>query len=309
MQQPPVVYAVIAAWNAEGCIREALESLRSSLKAVRAVVVDNASTDATRSIIQTAFPETELLSLPENAGFGSASNHGIRHALARGADYILLMNQDAKVDPRTVELLSGILGAQRDVGIISPLHLSSDGTKIDPVFFPFINNHGSLISDCLLQKAGDFYPIEFVNAAVWLVRREVFERVGGFDPIFFMYGEDNDFCARAWFHGFKVCIAPGAVAFHGSTGIPGRDEPFGKSCTRVTSQVMHYLKRPGHVFFFSCLSLPVVWIKRAIVQLMNFEFTNLAVSCIAFIRGYAKLSTIRKHYRQCRVPGRTWLER
>jgi len=302
------VCAVIAAWNGAAWIAGALESLRASGAPVLPIVVDNASTDATRGIIREGYPDVLLIELPENRGFGAATNTGIRHALRRGADAVLLLNQDARVFPDTVGRLADALFSRDDIGIVSPLHLTGDGTALAPVFATFLSDNPRLASDGLLGRLAPLYDIAFVNAAVWLVRRQVFERVGGFDPVFFMYGEDNDYCARTLFHGFRICVVPAAHACHAPAGIPGRTEPFSKTCMRATAQIVHHLKRPGHRFVLSCLSAALVVAKRSVVQLMNGELRNLTASAIGVCRAYARLPEIFRHYRRCRIPGPVWLE-
>ena len=69
-------------------------------------------------------------------------------------------------------------------------------------------------SDIYFKRIREIYPITFVNAAGWLITRKCFEEVGGFDPLFFMYGEDEDFCHRSIFHGYKIGIVPSATILH-----------------------------------------------------------------------------------------------
>lgn len=307
MNTTPVVYAVIVSWNAERWICSALESLERSTLPVRIVVVDNASTDETVQRIRTSFKDVELLCMAENLGFAGANNHGIRYVLSRGADYILLLNQDAKVSPDTIRVLSDVFCTHREFGILSPLHLTYDGTGIDPVFFPFIKENIDIASGALSGHLKSIYEVDFVNAAIWLVSRPVFEKVGGFDPIFFMYGEDNDYCTRAQFHGFKIGVAPAAVAYHANGGISEQDMGFDKQCLKLTSQIIYRLKRPGHVFMLSCLGLVISWTQRSLIQMMDGDFKGLAATVAAFARGFSRLFPIWRHYRECRRQGPVWL--
>jgi len=302
------VYTVIATWNGEAWIRNALQSLRNSILPVKTVVVDNASSDATRAIVRGEFPEVFCIELPINQGFGVATNHGIRHALEHGADHVLLLNQDAMIFPDTISELMTVMSASPDIGIASPLHLVPAATKLEPLFHSFIASHVELVSDCLLGRMRGAYDIEFVNAAVWLVRRRVFERVGGFDPVFFMYGEDNDFCARVRYHGFRVCLVPRSRACHAGGSLPGVHETFQRSCLRATSRTIHYVKRPGHCFALSCLSYLIVWLKQVVVLVMNASFREVAANCIGLCRAYAHLHMIRKHHQRCCTTGQVWLD-
>ncbi|MCX8043091.1 MAG: glycosyltransferase family 2 protein [Desulfobacterota bacterium] len=307
MNTMPCIYAVVVTWNAAPWIRAALISLRASTLPVHVIVVDNASTDMTCSIVKDQFPEASLLPLPRNLGFGVANNYGIHYALRHGAQYVLLLNQDATVFPDTIQHLVTVLEAYPDIGIVSPLHKAGSTSHLEPLFFDFIRGRADLISDALHGTLRDAYDIDFVNAAIWLVRRSVFEQVGGFDPIFFMYGEDNDYCARTLFHGFRICIVPTAWACHSGGSIPGVNEPFIRSVRRATSRTIAYLKRPAHRFYRSCLSYLVVWAKHGIILLINGSLRMLIAESIGLCRAYLRLWTIRKHYLQCRRPGKLWL--
>lgn len=301
------VYAIIASWNGAEWIAQAVESLQGSTVPVHIVVIDNASSDETVAIVKKSFEDVEVLSMPENLGFARANNHGMRYALSRGADYLLLLNQDAKVSPDTVKALVAISENHQDFGIISPLHLTYHGEKVEPTFFSFIKDTTELISDGLLKKMHDLYEVDFVNAAIWLVSRKAIERVGGFDPIFFMYGEDNDYCTRARYHGFKVGVTPAAVAFHVNGGNSGREIDFSRQCLKLISQIIHRLKRPDHIFILSCLGLVVSWAQRAVLQLMDCDFKGFAATALSFTRVALKLFPVWQHYRQCRRPGASWL--
>ena len=103
-----IVYVVIVTWNGNAWIRQAIESLQQSTYPVRIVVVDNASVDETVSTVRNYYKNVEILCMPTNLGFARATNHGIRHALSQGVDHVLLLNQDVKVAPTTVELLVNI---------------------------------------------------------------------------------------------------------------------------------------------------------------------------------------------------------
>ena len=84
--------------------------------------------------------------------------------------------------------------------------------------------------------------LPFINAAAWVLSRALVEKIGGFDPIFFMYGEDQDYCHRALFHGFKTGLAPKAIAYHWHDG--GKflqKRPFKEQCcTSVRSDTLSF---------------------------------------------------------------------
>lgn len=301
------VCAVIVSRNGSDWIGKALESLQRSTFPVRVVVVDNASTDDTVKTIREFYNEVELLCMPTNLGFAAANNHGIRYSLLQGADYILLLNQDAKVEPRMIDSLVTLLEAHPDCGIISPLHLDYQGNGIDQLFFQHIREDMSLVSDAFFWQLQDLYEVQFVNAAVWLVSQRVFRKVGGFDPLFFMYGEDQDYCRRVLYHGFKIAFSPKAKAYHWHGGSPNKSSTLGEKCIRYYAEILHRLKRPGHNFILSLMGIAVTWVQRLLITLIYGDLKGFLAMVLSFCKVMPKLFTIWRHYRQCRISGNSWL--
>ena len=212
-----LVYAIIVTYNGESWIRNCLESLKKSSRPVNSIVIDNGSHDKTLDIITENFPEISLIKSSNNLGFGQANNIGIKKAYDEGADYVFLLNQDASVEPETIEILVKMAERHPIYGILSPLHLNGTGDRLDWHFSNYIipKRCPELYSDSLLEKKlKEVYNAEYVNAAAWLLSRNVIEKVGGFDPIFFHYGEDDNYMQRVVFHGFKIGVCPHCRIFH-----------------------------------------------------------------------------------------------
>jgi GT2 family glycosyltransferase len=215
----PVVYVVIVVYNGRrrDWLRKCLDSIRATSIGVRTIAIDNGSSDDSVRFIRENYPQVDLIETGENLGFGKANNLGIEMAMRSGADYCFLLNQDAWVDPETIGSLVRKANRNADYGIISPLHLNGDGTALDKNFANYVAPHEcpELISDALLSRVGDkLYPVRFVNAAAWLVTRECFRRVGGFSPLFFHYGEDDDYCQRVSHKGLKIAVYPQCFVYH-----------------------------------------------------------------------------------------------
>ena len=114
------------------------QSRLQSTYCVSIVVVDNkSSNDDTLSIVET-FKDTVCLPQSENLGFGRANNIGISYALQADADYVFLLNQDAYIYRDTIEKLVKCAQQDDSFGILSPLHLNGDATRIDPLFLVHI---------------------------------------------------------------------------------------------------------------------------------------------------------------------------
>jgi GT2 family glycosyltransferase len=118
--------------------------------------------------------------------------------------------------------LVSVASRNDDVGVVSPIHLTGNGSELDFKFSNYIipKHCPNFYSDIFLNKLqDDIYTVRFVNAAAWLISRNCIETVGGFNPIFTMYGEDDDYLHRVHYHGFKVGIYPFSKIYHDRTQI------------------------------------------------------------------------------------------
>lgn len=188
-----------------------------SAKPYSVIIVDNNSTDETVEFIKSNYPEIILLKQERNLGFGKANNIGISYALKLGAEYVFLLNQDAYLQNNCIDGLIEIHKKFSDFGIISPFHLNGHGTNLDERFSYYINYNSNplILGDYILNnKLRKVYEVPFVNAAGWLVTKKCLEVVGGFDPIFFHYGEDSNYCQRALYFGFKIGVVPDVFIHH-----------------------------------------------------------------------------------------------
>lgn len=215
------VHVIIVTYEGEDLIGRCLASLAASHCPVHVIVVDNASTDGTRDVVRRDHPEVELIESPENLGFGAGCNIGLRRVFELGARHVLLLNQDAAVEPGTLEELLTAFDDEA-VGIATPMHLAESGDKLDYVFSNYLapGRCPNLLSDLYLGRAQPIYRVDRTNAAVWLLSRECLERVGGFDPVLPHYGEDDDYINRLHYHGLEVVVVPRARATHESRSIP-----------------------------------------------------------------------------------------
>ena len=211
------VFVVIVTYNGSKWITPCFSSLRKSTVPLHTIVIDNGSQDDTLARIAAEYPEVEIVGTGKNHGFGKANNIGMELAWQRGADYVFLLNQDAWIDPDAVEKLVDAHRRQPAYGVISPMHLNGAGSGLDYGFSNYIapNKCTGLYSDIYLGQVKEaVYDVGFVNAAAWLMTRECLERVGGFSPSFFHYGEDDNYTQRLQFHKMKLGVLPTARIYH-----------------------------------------------------------------------------------------------
>lgn len=194
-------------------------SLRKSSIPVHTIVVDNGSTDGTQDYVKTHFPEVDFIQSEQNLGFGKANNIGIERAYQQGADFFYLMNQDAWIFENSFEEMLKVYQSypnKEEIGIISPMHLDGSEQKLDIFIDKYIsqNFENRMISDIYCNLMKDNYEISFINAAHWLIPRKTIEEIGGFNPYFFHYGEDNEYVNRIHYHQKKIILATQSKVVH-----------------------------------------------------------------------------------------------
>lgn len=212
------IYVIIVTYNGKQWYDQCFGSLRESTIPLDVIVIDNASSDDTVSYIKNNFPEVKLIESDVNLGFGQANNKGMRYALDSGADYVFLLNQDAWIEPNTIEELVRVHQKNKEYGILSPIHLNAAKTEIEKGLIVYLtttrHTPNELISDMYFGYKKDIYDTNYVNAAAWFIPRKTVETVGGFDPLFFHYAEDDNYLSRVLFHGFKVGLVPSVTICH-----------------------------------------------------------------------------------------------
>lgn len=207
------IYTVIVTYNAMQWIDRCLQCLRDSSITTIPVIIDNLSTDGTRDYIPSHYPEVVLLPQDRNLGFGQGNNVGIRYALEHEADYVLLLNQDAYIHSDSLQLM---LEQSDGKSLLSPVHLNGDGSKLDKMFRFLIKETDNRIIDDILVggSLAKSYIVGRISAACWFLPAAVIRRIGGFNPLFFHYSEDDNYLCRLKYHGINTVLVPLAKVNH-----------------------------------------------------------------------------------------------
>lgn len=212
------VFVIIVAFNGKRWYDRCFGSLRLSTIPVQTIVVDNASNDGSVEYIKERFPEIHLIASQENLGFGRANNMAMRYALDHGCDYVFLLNQDAWVETDTFERLIDIHLRHPEYGILGPVQVNAEKTKVLDGVIQFLINpdnvNKQMFSDFVMGTIAEVYPVAEINAAAWLLPRNTLETVGGFDPIFLHYGEDWNYLSRVLYHKLNVGLTPHIQVVH-----------------------------------------------------------------------------------------------
>ncbi|MGV3656967.1 MAG: glycosyltransferase family 2 protein, partial [Chitinophagaceae bacterium] len=292
---------IIVTYNAAPWLHTCLKGLKDSSLPVETIVIDNHSEDDTLNILRNQYPEVRVIENKVNVGFGGANNQGIQLALSEGADYVFLLNQDASIFPDTLKTLIDASLKHPEYLVISPLHIESSGKKLDYNFSRWVSSgnqfnwlDGTKLTE---QPDQDVYTVKFVNAALWLLPKKAFSAVGGFDSLFFHYGEDVDFANRVKYHGFKVGVCPAA------TGVHYRKQPDLNNLKKHSDQLnkrkgtgyVLLLKNINRSFFYCLLQCINKFFKLAAESVKKRNIKQLALDIKVFIKTFFQLPQIIRH--------------
>ena len=285
-------------------IDSCLSSLYQSTIPIVPVVVDNGSTDGTLDYIRTHFPKALLLPQVKNLGFGQANNVGIRYALQQEATHVLLLNQDAWIAPNMIEEL---LRYSDDHSLVSPIHLTGEGDRMDRNFHKnaFLRSKEleRMQRDIDAQKT-DRYSTDEINAACWLLPRTVLEEIGGFNPLFFHYAEDNDYLQRLHYYHKGIYIVPSARAFHDRAHVQDK-------LPSVQSIYQYLILRAVDIRYSPVVCMLHRW-RYALgvihTALATPRIVDIKYYCQALIRYHTMHSAIKENRNILKTKGLHWIE-
>jgi len=216
----PSVSVILVNWNGRNDTLECLHSLaKVSYAPMHIIMVDNASADDSVDAVKREFPSVEVIPNKTNLRFAGGNNIGIKRALERGSDYILLLNNDTTVDAEFLTKLVKAADADPGIGMV--------GAKIyyydDPKRIWFAGGRiewwkGWISHIGLREEDRGQYDtaraVDYITGCCLLVKRPVIEKIGNLDEQFFMYGEDVDWCLRVCKAGFRLVYEPKAKIWH-----------------------------------------------------------------------------------------------
>ena len=233
----PVVSALVVSRNAKDELLQCLKSFFASADVpVEAIVVDNNSSDGSPAAVTDEFPQATVLVQSKNLGYGRAANIGLERCQGR---FVLLLSPNVRLDPQCVGRLADLLLTRPDAGAAGPRLLLTDGgldsdaRRAFPIpstlfyetvglskLFPRSPRFGRHNMGHLPES--DVHEMDAGTAACLMLRRSALDRVGFFDPRYFMFGEDLDLCYRLKLGGWKIFYVPMASGTH-QVSPPSRD--------------------------------------------------------------------------------------
>jgi GT2 family glycosyltransferase len=220
----PSVHIVILNWNGLADTLECLASVRElAYPNLRVQVVDNASGNNEAEIIEKAFPEVNVLKQKENLGFCGGCNAGMKQALAEGADFVMLLNNDALVSPNLIESLLNGYESLENPGAVSPVIFNYPETE--KIWFSIAEWEAvwksgeakfrlALDENYESLKNKKPYPTEFACGCCLFVSAGVIRQVGFFDERYFAFYDEAEWCVRMKKQGLTSYIIPSAFMYH-----------------------------------------------------------------------------------------------
>lgn len=254
----PDISIIIINWNTRDLLAECLESLYQTISGTSfdIWVVDNASTDDSVPMVQAKFPEVQFILNRDNVGFARANNQAMAASQGRT---MLLFNSDAVATPGAVASLLETIKAHPQAGIVGGRLLNPDGSfQASHSPFPNLWQEFLILSGLGRLLYGRWYPsrgpqeakgpqpVDYVEGACLLVRREAFEQVGGLDEGYFMYAEEVDWCYSMRQAGWQVWYQPAARIIHYGGG-SSRNRRTQREADLYRSRVRFFRKHYGNV--------------------------------------------------------------
>jgi GT2 family glycosyltransferase len=221
---------IIVSYNVKRLLKKCVDSIFRFQKDLKfeVMVIDNHSEDQSTGMLKEEFAQIELWENKENIGFSAACNQGVKKSRGR---YVLLLNPDTEFTPGGITKMIEFMKANPRVGICGPRMIDPQGKvhyscRSFPSYLTAISSGQSILnrlfpdnplSKRYLLKDQDQSrnkEVDWVSGSCLLTRREVFERIGLLDELFFMYVEDVDFCFRAKKANFLIYYFPETVVIH-----------------------------------------------------------------------------------------------
>ncbi len=216
---PQRVTAVVLSWNGRDDTLQCLSSLAGVEYApLEVIVVDNGSSDGSPEAVEEEFPEAIVVRMGRNAGFSGGVNAGIEAAIARGADAVLLLNNDMVVEPGFLEPLVAALTPGVGAACSQILFAESPDRVwyAGATFRPRRGHHGRNIGFGEAPRPASVppYPVDCACGGAMLMSREALAEIGLFDEELFAYREDLDWSLRAARAGRRVVVVPASIVRH-----------------------------------------------------------------------------------------------
>jgi GT2 family glycosyltransferase len=214
MSSNPRISCIVVNWNGWQDTVECLDALKDcTYPQMTVIVVDNGSTDDSRSKIRAAHPDILLLESKKNLGFAAGNNIGIRVALTQEADYLWLLNNDTRPAPNALcELVAKALTEARMGAVASVCYYADAPSTVQAWAGARVNLWIGYGRNSTTPREDDWF--HSLYGASMLIARSAIDDVGLLDEGFFLYWEETEFCLRLRKRGWRLAAAPDSRVLH-----------------------------------------------------------------------------------------------
>jgi len=274
---------IIVNYNVKEFIQNLIQSIYKATPGLsyEIIIVDNASTDGSVEFLREKFPTINIIANKINLGFSKANNQGLKLATGK---YLLLLNPDALVREDTFIRMIQFFEENPEAGLAGCKILNPDGTlqlacrrsfpgpwtsfcKVTGLSSLFPKSRLFAKYNLTYLNEDDTYEVDAISGSFMMFKKEVYDKIGGLDEQFFMYGEDLDFCYRVQKAGFKVYYVHNTQIIHykgESTKRSSLDE------TRIFYSAMHlFVKKHLSTSFLVELILQTAIFFRRIIAFLG----------------------------------------
>jgi len=292
---PPKVAVAVLTHNGKKYLKTCIESLlNQTYRDFDIFLIDNASIDGSSEYVKQNFPIVKVIRFKKNLGFAKAYNVAIKMI---NANYIVLLNDDTKTHPKWLEeLVTAALEDER-VGVLGSLILFLDkpdivqhaGGKITPIGTGIDIDFGRSLQAIDRRRR----YVGFACGAAMLVKKDIFEKIGGFDNNYFTYSEDVDLCWRTWLYGYKVMFVSSSIIYHKFGGYwGGRFSPM-KLYLSHLNNLRNIVKNFEFLNFIKGLLLNIIFgVMRIFLLVMSrriYEAIYIIKAWITFIKDFKNI--------------------
>jgi GT2 family glycosyltransferase len=315
---------IIVNWNSKDYLRKCLATIAAERSGIEyeIIVIDSASFDGSEEMVRWEFPRVKFIQSRENLGFSKSNNTAF--AASQG-EVLLFLNPDTEMVGPAINGLYWALKNLPDAGAVGGKLLNSDGTIQTSCVQPFPTILNQVMSADALRRrtpranlwgmraiydfAGKPLKVEMISGACLMMRRSVFEKIGGFSTEYFMYAEDVDLCYKAQQSGFANYYFGSAEVIHHGGGSSQQARSNFSSVMMVES-ISQFLQKSRGFFYSLCYRVvlgfsallrvvvlvvlsPILLIKSGVARWRSacskwFAIFNWGMGCSRWTRQYRK---------------------
>jgi GT2 family glycosyltransferase len=288
MNENPLIYVIILAWNQFSDTRECLQSLLNTTYCnLKCILVDNGSTDETAERIEKEFPRVKIIRTETNLGISGGYNLGLQYALNKQAEYLVIMNNDTVIDSEALAHMLKAIQQSSSIGMVMPkifLYNQRDrlwciGARWRQVP-PSVKTIGANAADTFFTP----FSLEFAPSCCLMISRKALEEVGLFDLRYKFYYSDWDFSLRFRKRGYIIRFVPEARLWHKvSQSTVKENKP---------AKWWYNMGQGSVLFFLSYTSFPVlvlhsIWFM--IRETIKFKFRRVTPFAFGVIDGISEV--------------------